>query len=464
MPAWGESTGAQRPNILFIMADDHTRAATGCYGSKTMKTPNIDRIAKQGMKFNRMFVTNSLCAPSRAVLLTGKYNHCNGYYRNGQKFDRDTETFPRLLQQSGYETAIIGKWHLLTEPAGFDYYLVMPGHGRFYNCPLKEKGQPWQDGGKGGQPYEGYLTDVLTDQAIEWLENRGATEKPFCLMLHHKAPHEKHDPAPRHKNLFADEVISEPPTLLDDYKGRAPEHIQDNLIYSRMAICHYKYYKEATEKYPDDREKATRYMYQIYMKGYLRLVAALDENVGRMLDYLEKSGLAGNTLVVYTSDNGFFNGEHGFFNKMWMYEESMRTPMLMQYPGVIKPGAEDDHMVSMLDLAPTFLELADADIPQDMQGKSLLPLLNGENADWRDAVYYHYYAQFNTPEQYGIRTDRYKLIRYPELENGPEWELFDLTEDPQEMNNLAEDPEHAHRLAAMKDALVHMRREAGDTG
>jgi arylsulfatase A-like enzyme len=278
-------------------------------------------------------------------------------------------------------------------------------------------------------------------------------------MLHHKAPHEAHDPAPRHKDLFANDVIPEPATLLDDYKGRAPEKIQDELIFSRMSICHYTYYQDAVNRFGTDRKKTTRYMYQVYMKGYLRLVASLDENVGRMLDYLDQSGLADNTLVVYTSDNGFFNGEHGFFNKMWMYEESLRIPMLAQYPGVIKPGAENNHMVSMIDLAPTFLNLAGAKIPDDMQGQSILPLLRGENPRWRDAVYYHYYAQFKTPEQYGVRTQRYKLIRYPTLQKGPEWELFDLQNDPTELNNLADDPKSKSVVNELRKKLDQLRRE-----
>ncbi len=451
-----------RPNILFVMADDHTRAAASCYGSKTIQTPNIDRIAQQGMKFNHMMVTNALCAPSRAVLLTGKYNHCNGYLHNGQKFDGSQQTFPKLLRKAGYETAIVGKWHLQTEPTGFDHYLVMPGHGRYTNCPLKEKGKPWMDGYRGGTPYEGYLTDIITDQSIAWLEER-SSDKPFCLMVHHKAPHGPHEPAPRHKDLFADDVIPEPPTLLDDYQGRAPSTIEDTLIFSRMAICHYNKYKEAVEKYAGSRKKATRHLYQNYMKGYLRLVAALDENVGRLLDYLDKTGLRENTVVIYTSDNGFFNGEHGFFNKMWMYEESLHVPMLVRYPDTVVPGAENGHLVSMLDLAPTFLELAGATVPHDMQGTSILPLLKGETPPWRDAVYYHYYAQFETPEQYGVRTQTHKLVHYPESEQGPPWELFDLVNDPQEMTNLADDPAYASLLREMKARLRQLRLDVKET-
>lgn len=456
------ATAAKRPNILFIMADDHTRAAMSCYGSKTIETPNLDRLAREGMLFNHMTVTNSLCAPSRAALLTGQYSHQNGFKTNHDRFDGSQQTFPKLLQQAGYETAIIGKWHLVTEPTGFDDYLVMPRQGRYFDCPLKAKGAPWKDGREGGEVYEGYLTDVITEQAIRWLGER-PSGRPFCLMVHHKAPHGPHEPAPRHADFLADETVPEPPTLLDDYAGRAPEHIEEAIGSSRMAICRYPQYKQDIAKHAGNREKATRTMYQTYMKGYLRLVKALDENVGRLLDHLDEAGLRDNTMVVYTSDNGFFNGEHGFFNKMWMYEPSLHLPFIVRYPGVVQAGTTNDELVSMLDFAPTFLELAGAPIPDQMQGVSLCPLLRGEKPAWRDAVYYHYYGEYTVPENYGVRTKTHKLIHYPELEPGPKWELFDLEEDPLELNNLASDPAHAERLAAMKDLLKAKRKEVGDS-
>ena len=462
MPARADIPNVSRPNILFIMADDHTKAAMSCYGSKTIQTPHLDRLASQGMRFNHMTATNSLCAPSRATLLTGKYSHVNGFTKNHDRFDGAQQTFPKLLQSAGYETALIGKWHLATEPTGFDDYLVLPGQGRYFDCPLKAKGDTWQEGNAGGTVYPGYLTDVITDQSIHWLRERHS-EKPFCLMVHHKAPHGPHDPAPRRETLFESVDIPEPPTLLDDYAGRAPESIADRLESSRMAICRYPQYKQDIAKFAGDREKATRYMYQTYMKGYLRLVAALDENMGRLLDYLDASGLSENTLVVYTSDNGFFNGEHGFFNKMWMYEPSLHLPMLVRYPGVVQPETTNDALVSMLDWAPTFLELAGAPIPEDLQGASMCSLLRGENPAWRDAIYYHYYGEYNVPENYGVRTQTHKLIHYPALEEGAPWELFDLTRDPQELKNLAGDPAHAALLKALKRLLQEKRATLGDT-
>ena len=461
MAGWSESCEAQRPNILFIMADDHARAAMSCYGSRTTTTPNLDRLAEQGMIFGHMTATNSLCAPSRAVLLTGKYSHENGFRRNGDRFDGAQQTFPKLLQQAGYETAIIGKWHLATEPRGFDHYLVMPGQGHYFDCRLKAKGETWQDGRHGGTVYEGYLTDVITEHAIGWLRER-VSAKPFCLMVHHKAPHGPHDPAPRHKPLFEDETFPEPATLMDNYEGRAPEEIADVIGSSRMAICHYPEYKQDVAKFAQDREKATRYMYQTYMKGYLRLVAALDENIGRLMDFLDESGLSKNTLVVYTSDNGFFNGEHGFFNKMWMYEPSLQMPLLVRYPGVVRPGSTNNDLVSMLDLAPTLLDVAGASVPSDMQGASMYPLLRGESVPWREAVYYHYYDQYDVPEQYGVRTKTHKLVHYPGKGRILHWELFDLTADSNEMQNLAADPVYAKELAEMKELLMTMRNKVGD--
>ncbi len=462
LPGAARAKAGSRPNILFIMADDHTRAAMSCYGGKTIRTPNLDRLAREGMLFEHMTVTNSLCAPSRAVLLTGKYSHKNGFRKNGDSFDGSQQTFPKLLQEAGYETAIVGKWHLKTEPTGFDHYLVMPAQGRYFNCPLKAKGEVWQDGAKGGKVHEGYLTDVIGEQSIRWLQSR-ESDKPFCLMVHHKAPHGPHEPAPRHEGLFENDVIPEPQTLLDDYRGRAPEHIADTLGSSRMAICRYPQYEKEIARYADDREKATRHMYQTYMKGYLRLVAALDESVGRLLDYLDESGLSENTMVVYTSDNGFFNGEHGFFNKMWMYEPSLRPPLLIRYPGVVRPGSVNGELVSMLDMASTFLEVAGAAPPGDMQGASLCPLLHGEHAAWRDAVYYHYYEQYDVPENYGVRTKTHKLVHYPALAAGPQWELFDLREDPHELHNLAAHPDYAGTLEEMKSLLAGKRREVGDS-
>ncbi|MGD9128306.1 MAG: sulfatase, partial [Planctomycetia bacterium] len=372
------ATAAERPNILFIMADDHCQAAISAYGSKVMQTPNLDRIANEGMRFDRAVVTNALCGPSRAVLITGKYNHMNGFCRNNALFDGKQQTFPKLLQKAGYETAIVGKWHLQTQPTGFDYYSVIPDQGRFYDCRMKETGAPWENGRRGGVVQKGYLTDVITDKAIGWLKQR-ETDKPFMLMVHHKAPHNPHQPAPRHKNLFADKKFPEPPTLLDDYKGRVPELMADDLIFSRLLICHYREYKkELEEAQKMNRADGTRLMYQTFMRGYTRLIATLDEDIGRLLDHLDKSGLSDNTIVIYVSDNGFFTGEHGFFNKMFMYEPSLQIPLMVRWPGKVKPGSVNENdLVSMLDVAPLLLDAAGAPIPADMQGRSFKPLLSG---------------------------------------------------------------------------------------
>ncbi|HBO43917.1 MAG TPA: sulfatase [Planctomycetaceae bacterium] len=448
----------RRPNILLIMADDHTQAAMSCYGSKTIQTPHIDRIGSSGQRFNHMVVTNALCSPSRAVLLTGKYSHVNGFCRNGERFDASQQTFPKLMRQAGYETGIVGKWHLWSQPTGFDYYCVMPDQGRYRDCPLKESGHPWKDGKRGGRVFPGYLTDVITDVAIDWLDSRNG-DKPFLLMVHHKSPHGPHDPAPRHATLFENDQIPEPSTLLDDYAGRAPESIAEQLRDSRLLICRYPQYRaDVAAAQQMGRDEGTRHMHQTFMKGYLRLVSSLDENVGRLLDYLDQSGLAENTIVIYTSDNGFFNGEHGLYNKMWMYEPSLHVPLLVRWPGNPHPGAvNDDALVSMLDVAPTILDLAGVPIPEDLQGRSFKRLLTGPTpSDWRKSVYYHYYAQAGLPENYGVRTSRYKLIRYPDLDL---WELFDLQSDPEEIRNLYGQEEYAELSAQLKAELHRLRRE-----
>jgi len=461
-PTLGKSAAVSRPNILFIMADDHARTAISCYGSKTIQTPGIDRLAREGLQFSRMTSTDSLCAPARAVLITGKYGHKNGVTCIGPAFDDRQPTFPKLLQQAGYETALFGKWHLISEPTGFDYFKVLPGQGRYFDCPLKEKGQPWV-GDHGGVVHQGYLTDVLTDEVVAWLEHKRDASKPFCLMVHHKAAHSPHEPAPRHKDLFNDQTIPEPPTLLDDYAGRAPEKIADTLKESRLALCAYSQYRPEVQKFKDDRVAGTRHMYQTYMKGYLRLVAALDENIGRLLDHLDHLGLSKNTIVLYTSDNGFFNGEHGFFNKMWMYEPSLHLPLLVRWPGVVQPGTTNDQLVSMLDVAPTMVDLAGAPVPTDMQGVSFRPLLEGQAPAWRDAIYYHYYEQFYVPENYGVRTTRYKLIHYPKLNGEPYWELFDLENDLSEMHNLYNQPGQKEVVAQLTRRLQELRAHYGDT-
>ncbi|HJN11402.1 MAG TPA: sulfatase [Pirellulaceae bacterium] len=456
---------ADRPNILFIMADDHNQAAMSCYDDRfhgILKTPNLDRLAGQGMRFNHMTATTAICSPSRASLLTGKLGHLSGFYRNGDTFNGAQQTFPRLLQKAGYETAIVGKWHLRSQPTGFDYYNIMNGHGRFYDCPLKGSSRKWLPGNKGAVVHKGYLTDVITNVSIQWLKHR-EKNKPFCLMVHHKAPHGPHDPAPRHKTLFNDVTIPEPDTLLDDYAGRVPQQIERELGSSRMLLCRYPQYRQEVAKAREmGREKGTRFMFQIYMKGYLRLVASLDENIGRLLDHLDQSGLSDNTIVIYTSDNGFFNGEHGLFNKMWMYEPSLHLPLLVRWPGSVKPGSVNDDLLSMIDVAPTLLDIAGAPIPRDLQGRSFKPLLAGETpADWRKGVYHEYRADYNVPTSYGIRTKDAKLIRYPNLDR---WEFFDLKTDKAEMVNLYGRDDQEDAVSRLKTQLRELRRQYGIKG
>jgi len=449
-----------RPNILFIMSDDHAAHAISCYGSKINNTPNIDRLAKEGMRFNKMMVTNSICAPSRATLLTGKFNHKNGFLQNGYSFEGEQQTFPKLLQQAGYETAIIGKWHLKSEPTGFDYYNVIPGQGRFFDCRFKEKGKTWRDGVSGGIETKGYLTDVVTDISINWLENRKAT-KPFCLMVHHKAPHAPHDSDEKHAQMYNDVEIPEPQTLYDDWENRLPAAtVTGN---SKIADCNYPEYAEFVSQYTGHKER-TKEMYQIYMKGYLRLVASLDDNIGRLVNYIDSNNLKENTIVIYTSDNGFFLGDHGFFNKMWMYEESLHIPLIVRYPKEIQPRTENNDMVQNIDFAPTFLDYADAKLRGDMHGQSFRTLLRGSTPDdWRDQIYYHYYEGYDVPEQYGVRTKTHKLVCYSEFKNTKYWELFDLINDPLEMDNVYSNPTYSDILKDLKKALAELRIQYDDT-
>lgn len=465
------SAADNRPNILYIMADDHGRQATSCYGGPFIKTPNIDRLAREGIRFTHAMAGNSICSPSRAMLLTGKYNHLCGVERLQGVFDGSQQTFPKLLQAAGYQTAIVGKWHLATQPTGFDFYSVMVDHGRYVDSPLNETGSEWGNrGAKGAVVHKGYLTDVITDVSLDWLKRRDPN-KPFCLMIHHKAPHSPHVPAPRHEQLFKDTVFPEPPNLLDDYAGRAPEPVAGQLLWSRLVQVDEQQYQPIKAQFTGDKAHDTRLMYQAYVRNYLRLVAALDENVGRVLDYLDKTGLAKNTVVIYTSDNGYFLGEHGFYNKMWMYEEGFHIPMIVRQPGG-RGGAISDRMVSILDIAPTLLDLAGAAVPADIQGQSINPLLSNPAAPGRAAFYYHYYGVVGKPsdanwigyhEIVGVRTDTTKLVFYPTWKGGPFWEYFDLMQDPREMQNLYRDPSRQNDVAAMKSKLRELAEHYRDT-
>jgi len=448
----------QPPNIIFIMSDDHAVGAISAYGNSLLETPNIDKLADQGMRFNNCFNVVSLCGPSRAAILSGAYSVHNGYMRNGDSFERNQVTFPKLLQQAGYETAIIGKWHLVTQPAGFDYYNVIPYQGRFFDCPMKETGQEWLNRDKGGIVQPGYLTEVITDKAIDWLKNHDQ-KKPFCLLVHHKAPHGPYDYPERYEKLFDNTLLSEPDNFYDNFEGKNMGLVNGNCGWSKLSNIYPSHFNKEV---PDTLENGTlgykKWAYQNIIKGYHRLVLSLDENIGRLMDFVDNSDLIKNTIVVYTSDNGWFLGDHGLFNKMWMYEESLHVPLIIRYPGKVKPATVSDDFVSVLDFATTFLNYAGIEKPEHFQGQSIKPLLMGETPDhWRSTHFYHYFGQFEVPSHYGIRTNDYKLIYFYEAEKEPEWELFDMKNDPQEMINLIQNPEYAEVLKNLKILLREKR-------
>ena len=484
--------GAERPNILFIFSDDHAYQAISAYGHKLNQTPNIDRLAREGMLFHSALVTNSICAPSRAVILTGKYSHRNTVLNNVDEFDGSQQTFPKLLQKAGYQTAIVGKWHLKSDPTGFDFWEVLPGQGHYYNPDFLTP--------NGNVHREGYVTDVTTDTALEWLQNKRDKSKPFMMMLQHKAPHRNWMPAPRHLSLFDGMTMPEPVNLFDDYENRAspakkqemeidrhmtfgvdlkippPEGSNESKGYEgnigrltdqqrRMWDAVYEPKNTAFKAANLQGRELVRWKYQSYIKDYLRSVQAVDDNVGRVLRWLDAEGLAENTVVIYSSDQGFYLGEHGWFDKRWMYEESLRTPLVARWPGVIKAGSENRDLVSNVDYPETFLEIAGVDVPGDMQGRSLVSIFKGMTpSDWRTSFYYHYYeglpmkAPHAVARHYGVRTDRYKLIHYY-IEG--EWELFDLKRDPREMHSFYGDPEYAQIQANLKLELDRLRKELG---
>ena len=456
---------ANRPNIVWIFADDHAYQAIGAYGGRFERfnlTPNIDSLARDGIVFDRAYVANSICAPSRATLLTGKHSHLNGKLNNRGGFNHDQQQFQKLLQESGYQTAMVGKIHLRGKMQGFDYWEVLPGQGQYVNPKfITEQGET---------QYKGHSTDIVTDRALNWLENGRDASKPFMLMVHYKAPHRHWIPAERFRKEFSTKTFPEPESLFDDYSGRGTAaQKQDMSIRDTMRMeddlkAHQRPDRiEYLEKHNPQGDDLVRWKYQAYMQDYLACIAGVDENVGRILKHLKDNELNKNTVVMYSSDQGFYLGEHGWFDKRFMYEESFRTPLLARWPGKIKPGSRNDDLVQNIDFAETFLDIAGAPIPDDMQGESLVSLMKGMTpADWRQSLYYHYYeypAVHSVRRHEGVATKRYKLIRFygEDVPNGEEWELFDLKTDPEEMNSIYNDPEQAGRIAEMKAELQRLR-------
>jgi arylsulfatase A-like enzyme len=469
--------GRKPPNVLFLFSDDHAYQAISAYNDprRLIETPHVDRLASEGLRFDRCVVPNSICGPSRASVLTGKYSHRNGFYNNtNSRFDGAQTTFPKLLRAAGYQTAIIGKWHLVTDPTGFDEWHILPGQGVYYNPPMIQNGRQVK--------HQGYVTDIITELSLQWLRNRDKS-KPFLLMCQHKAPHREWLPALRHLGHDHDRKYPEPPTLFDDYAGRGrAEHDQDMTIAQTMNAVDLKLtppsiltpeQRRAWDAYYQPRNAAfrasslqgrdlVRWKYQRYLHDYLGCIKAVDESVGRLLKFLDDEGLAENTLVVYTSDQGFYLGEHGWFDKRWIFEESLRSPLLVRWPGVIKPGSVNKDIVSNLDFAETFLDLAGLPIPGEMQGRSLVPLFEGRAPrDWRKSFYYQYF-EYPTPHHvrphHGVVTARYKLVHFdrPDLDV---WELFDLQNDPNELCSVYDDPAYATVVADLKRELDRLRAE-----
>lgn len=490
-PAVSEQMGP--PNIVFIMTDDHTTQALSAYGhalSKLAPTPNIDRIAANGALFTNSFCTNAICGPSRAVILTGKHSHINGFRMNGERFDGSQATLPKFLGKLGYQTAVIGKWHLHGAPTGFDYWDILNDQGNYYNPQFISE----QD----TSIVTGYATDIITEKSLKWLKQRDSASKPFFLMVHHKAPHRNWMPALRHTNLYDSVIFPLPESYFPEFNNQPAAEAQQQTIYEDMyeghdlkmttsygstELAHNPWTTDFDRMTPEQRmawdsaylpgnnafHKAdlsgralAEWKGQRYLQDYLATVAAVDESVGRILDYLEESGMNKNTLVVYTSDQGFYLGERGWFDKRFMYEESLRIPLLMQWPGVITPGSRVEEMVQNLDFAPTFLDIAgDTASARDMQGRSFRKLLYDPEGEIsiRDAIYYHYYDYpvfHMVKKHYGIRTRRYKLMHF--YDDIDAWEFYDLQKDPKELHNAIDDPEYTEEVATMKARLLELQR------
>jgi arylsulfatase A-like enzyme len=477
---------SRRPNIIVIVSDDHSKKAVSCYGSKLIQTPNIDRLAKEGVRFENAFVTNALCGPSRAVILTGKYSHINGFRDNNDSFNSAQVTFPKLLQEAGYHTAIVGKWHLSSQPRYFNYWNILIDQGSYYNPDFIEMGDTSRR--------EGYVTDLVTDFALAQLDTRPA-DKPFCLLLHQKAPHRNWMPNFKHLGRYDSLTLPMPATFNDDYLTRSPAAREADMKVTDMFYSYdlklmlpegirdpetgghkdgdgARFWKADYDRFTDEQKRKwddhyrpiskaffkanpkgkdlENWMYQRYVKDYLACVQSVDENIGRLLAYLEKNKLLENTVIIYTSDQGFFLGEHGWYDKRFMYEESLSIPLVLRYPSKVRGGTVSNDLALNLDLAPTILSAAGVEVPSDMQGSSLWSLITGDGTSrdiggWRKGIYYHYYeypyGAHKVKRHYGIRTDRYKLIHF--YNDIDAWELYDLKSDPNEINNL-------YSLAAFK--------------
>ena len=497
LSACSDAVEQERPNIIFIMTDDHATQAMSCYGGNLIETPNMDRIADEGMRFDNCYATNALSGPSRACILTGKFSHRNRFTDNASTFDGSQLTFPKVMRENGYATGVVGKWHLISKPQGFDHWSILLGQneqGNYYKPVFYENGTVVKE--------DGYVTDVITDKAIEFIDEVH-DEKPFMLMLHHKAPHRNWMPAPRHLGIFNDTVFPEPETLFDDYEGRGEAarsqdmNIENTLddewdlklltreeilagdnrlhdVYIRMPEeVQHKWdsvYAPRIAEYRSGKlqgDELVRWKYQQYMRDYLATAMSVDESIGRVMEYLEEIGELDNTVIVYTSDQGFFLGEHGWFDKRFMYEECLRMPFVIRYPKMIKAGSTSKAICMNVDFGPTFLDLAGIEVPSEMQGRSFRKVLEKKGripAGWREAAYYHYYeypAEHSVKRHYGIRTSDCKLIHF--YNDIDQWEMYDMKADPQEMRNVYDDPAYADKRAQMHRILEQVQQEYEDT-
>jgi arylsulfatase A-like enzyme len=480
---WADVKAQERPNVLFIMSDDHANKAISTYGDSDIETPHLDRLAREGMQFNNCFVTNSICTPSRACIMTGLYGHKSGVTSWQPLNNRPQITFPGLLRKNGYHTMVVGKWHLRSEPKDFHEYIVLPGQGAYYDPIFKTSESGWDlddEEDAGGRRFEGYVTNIITDLALEYLENR-PKDKPFCMLLHHKAPHDYWEYDIDLKFMFENETIPEPETMLKEYPHR--EFLKHVTCKMGMEDCSFEdsdFHEQIGEVLPILRQlkvqkERFQFAYQYYIKSYLRCVRSIDNSIGRILDYLEENDLADNTLVIYTSDQGYFLGEHALFDKRLMYEPSLRTPLLVRLPGMVQPGSINYDLVLNLDFAQTILDVAGVTVPEQMQGRSFKPLLQGKSvADWRDSMYYHFYdnGHFRIPSHLGVRTGRYKLICFYgdgknegnlQVRDDIFWELYDIQVDPQETKNLYHDPDYSSIVKDLKKELARLQRQYGDT-